>query len=1061
MHILSKKNKYIRTSLLGITLLSFFGCSSLSSKGNEETNNQYNNNLVLGQGSVAKFEKELNSISGLNGSFSFSLSFPDKNETSSSSIKLDNANLLFLNSSKGGISDFHLDGRMIYNDANLPFLIHQQEEDTYVSLMGARYRYSHYEFDNLFDELISIFGTDIVTVPDSFYQSLDKIFSSFNSSNDTSNSDFSGTFASENSLNNEYRFSLTLDSLGSKIYFLTDTSYNLKRAYAESLKIDKAIISFNFAVADTSNLRNKLSELKPTDTSSYTSIVNSLGLVRKFAELSANPKAGLTFSSSIKNKTGAFSKKEEGIEEDLAFNGSIDFDKNSSAFHGNLTLEGEGLKGEKGSKNIAFRGSQTTDSWKAYLNYNNIFKVSCDSLTFDNTLALFEEEAGVNGVLSSFTSFLSSNPLMKDVKEGRYDKIISTIGKINTSDNEIVLSLNLAFAGFGDNSNAEITISANNKNLIDAAFFNCEIGSLTVYTFSLKLRDYIAPLNDLNESEYAKMDGLPSIASQMKNLFQNKRAAFSIAGSAVDSNGVGYPSINGNFAFDLGAGKGALDIHLVNKNKKGTSKDNHVVLEVTGKEDTDLTRFHYTDGGDEEKKPTDNKGMRGEMSINDLNSLISLVTSLFNEEDSRFQKFFEPLKMALVSNAVGALLSNRFGPLISTNVLKQANLNANNWCFVIDSASFGLGGESFNVDVTFLGEGANKTISSLHIYNLKSGEKTIDITLNLLNYGEAVPESSFSLLSSFYDHKYFKFDGIDVLVKCLLNESKRETYNLVHGGDSFNIRLKMLSGIFDYEFKLKLDFKIYVKGEVVKVFGSVQGIDWVEVVGKYHKTFNYYSTGKKSITRGALIYYDNVDTSVLDKEVALRDQKGHLYIEGYNEYYTGSGSKKVFHHDLDCENSMEKNGFPKYSTDQLADTKIVLHMLLWDILGLNLESYIDDMVADKKNIMASESILTTYQYTNDSNPSWLLGIDLGALAGSSILKNIPITLNGTLDNYLSSLSIPKTKFIYKAALIEGEIGGTIINNPPTKNYWEGEANNNWNEFMKTHRGLSLSTYTPK
>lgn len=1058
MHILSKKNKYIRTSLLGITLLSFFGCSSLSSKENQETNNQYNNNLVLGQGSVAKFEKELNSISGLNGSFSSSLSFPDKNQTSSSSIKLDNANLLFLNSSKGGISDFHLDGRMIYNDANLPFLIHQQEEDTYVSLMGARYRYSHYEFDNLFDELISIFGTDIVTVPDSFYQSLDKIFSSFNSSNDTSNSDFNGTFASENSLNNEYRFSLTLDSLGGKIYFLTDTSYNLKRAYTESLKIDKAITSFNFVVTDTSNLTNKLSELKPTDTSSYTSIVNSLGLVRKFAELSANPKAGLTFSSSIKNKTGTFSKKEEGIEEDLAFNGSIDFDKNSSAFHGNLTLEGEGLKGEKGSKNIAFRGSETTGSWKAYLNYNNIFKVSCDSLTFDNTLALFEEEAGVNNVLSSFTSFLSSNPIMKDVKEGRYDKIISTIGEINTSDSEIALSLNLSFAGFGDNSNAEITISANNKNLIDATFFNCEIGSLTVYTFSLKLRDYIAPLNGLNESEYAKMDGLPSIASQMKNIFQTKRASFSIAGSAVDSNGVGYPSINGNFAFDLGAGKGALDIHLVNKNKKGTSKDNHVVLEVTGKEDTDVTRFHYTDGGDEEKKPTDNKGMRGEMSIKDLNSLISLVMSLFNEEDSRFQKFFEPLKMALASNAVGALLSNRFGPLISTNVLKQANLNANNWCFVIDSASFGLGGESFNVDVIFLGEGANKTISSLHIYNLKSGEKTIDITLNLLNSGEALPESSFSLLSSFYDHKYFKFDGIDVLVKCLLNEARRETYNLVHGGDSFNLKL---SGLLNIDYKLKFDFSIYVKGEVVKVIGSVKGIDWVSSFGKYGYSYHpALVSSKKDLTRGVNIYYDNIDTSILDKEVALPDQKGYLYIEGYNDYYTGSGSKKVFHHDLDCENNKEKNGFPKYSTDQLADTKIVLHMLFWDILGLDLEKYIGDMVGDKKNIISSEKLLTNYQFASGLNPSWTLGIDLSALAGSSILKSLSLTINGTSDNCISSLYIPQAE-ILNVLVLTAKVGGTIINNHPTKNYWKGEANNNWNEFMKTHRGLSLSTYTPK
>lgn len=1006
--------------------------SAMVMEKNENEPNEEKSISVLPQGedALCKFENRLSDNNGLEGKLTFEAKYPDKDKTTYSELSVSDAAFAIY---KKDDFLFHVDGSLSYNAVTLPLLIHLSSDDSYLSLLGARYAYRTSDFESLFDSIISIFGKDSIEIPSSFYSWMDKLIENGQKETDES---LDADFSSESIATDSYLFSWSFPSaMEGKIYFETDGRYGLRKIYGNELKIDEFVFSFSLLVSNDDVDYSTLSSLRPSDSSSYTQIVDSMGLVKKAVELTRSKKAGLSFQANLTNQTNFSKEKGKEIEEEFDLSGSFSFDLNEMKMNGDILASGYGINDEKGSKTLSFVSrKEAADGWKAFVKYNNVMDLAMDSATFENVLAIFEDDISSFGSADSILSFLTDSDAIKDIKNGRYDTAISAISSIATSEDKIVASLKLADFGFGDDSSLALTLDANDGGITKAVFENIVVRTANFSELVITLTDYTEKTCD--EASYFELDGLPTFASQMKNIFQKKRVNLSFSANVLDSQGLGYPEISGNVYFDLNEGmkKGSGDVTLKHKVEDGSTKNNHVLVDVTGLEDTDVTRFHYNDGD------SNDEGMRGQMSIKDLNSIIALAVGLYNDNDPRFAKFFDPIRMALMSNVVGALTANRYGPFIATNVMKSASISADKCVFTMDAASFGLEeGSTFDIVLNFVAS----ELVSLEIKGLKYEDNTINAVITLI--GTSFDDSKLSVVTDFTDSNHFKFDGVDKLLEAALNESKRETYRLY--SDSVKVSLN----IFSISMDLKLDFHIYVKGEVVKVYGVVSNIS-VYVVSRH------YNIGYLNNKRTSTLYYDNIDTDKTNEtgvETALADQKGYLYISSYNSYKYW-GKEKTATDDV-----------VKYSTDQLTGSKTIAHMVLYDILGLDLESYLDDLTNTKETSKAYENLLTQYEYVadNSNHPTWKVGINLGALANNSILKSLSIELNGgdyggASEGYLSSLTIPEQQILSTGSLIKftATAKGTINNSAPGSDYWSS-VSSSWNSFMSANRSKDCTSYS--
>lgn len=980
--------------------------------------------LPNGDTALNKFEVALGDMKGLDGNLSLSASWKDSGFDSFSEIDLPDARLSYYSDEYS--KAFHLDGEGDYNGEKLPFYLHYGNKEAYASFFGARYSYKASDFDSLFDSLLSIFGKGAFVIPDSFYKILDPIFSS-----DKEGSSFDGAFLSERISTSSMVFSWEFPFLmDGKIYFETDSLYAIKRIYGTDLTFGSTNLSFEYSVDDSSSLSDILS-LAPADNSSFSPVVDSMGLVRKIVDITNEKKAGITFEGTFHNKTNVFAQGKP-VEEDFDLRGNVYFDYPGKNFHGQAIVGGYDIDNTRGETSLDFlTKAPTLDSVEAFVCYNDLMKLSMDSSTFNELLGLFGDSSDAASVMEGALSFLSDSELMKEIRKGRYQDVVGMISKISTSSDRIEMNLDLSSLGLGEEASLSVALDANDGAVSKAVFRDCVLGNGLVNEMTITLVDFVDA--SFSEEGYFPLTELPKTGAQMLNLFQKKRANVSFNGSvlAKDGSGLGYPEISGNVFFDLNEGikKGSGDVTLKHKVEDGGTKNNHVRVDVTGTKDTDVTRFIYNDGD------SNNAGMRGQMSIRDINSVISMAVGLYNDEDPRFAKFFDPIRAALTSNAIGALTANRFGPFIASHVLTKAVLDSNRSVFTFDASAFGLSkGMTFDIALNFV----SGEITSFEIIDMVIGEDVLNMKVELK--GTAFDDSNLNIINDFTEGSYFQFDGVDKLLECALNESKRETFRLY--SDSVKLQFNVAGALSMVTINLNLDFYIYVKGEVVKVYGVVSNVPNIIM----SKDYNLFHVNTK---RASYLYYDNIDTekSSDGEEVALADQKGFLYVDGFYEHKRGR---------VDYE--------AKYSTNQLSDSKTVLHMLFYDILHLDLESFLDKMIGGEQTTTAYENLLDKYSYSLQNNmPHWEVGINLGALAGTNVLKNLEFSLNGfdessSSKGYLSYLTIPTQKIMDKAGINIKVTESSINNAAPGPDYWQSGGASSWNSFVSSNRSKPCTSY---
>lgn len=962
-------------------------------------------------------------MKGLDGNLSLSVSWKDSGSPSSSEINLPSARFSFY--SDGDAMAFHLDGEGDYNGEKLPFYLHYGNREAYVSFFGARYSYKASDFDSLLDSLLSIFGKDIFVIPESFYKILDPIFSS-----EKKDSSFDGSFLSERVSTSSMLFSWAFPSLmNGKIYFETDPLYTIRRVYGTDVTFGSANLTFEYSVDASSSLAGILS-LAPTDGSSFSPVVDSMGLVHKIVDITNEKKAGITFEGTFHNKTNVFAQGKP-IEEDFDLQGTVYFDYPGKNFHGRAVVGGYDIDNERGETSLDFfTKALNLNDLESFVCYNDLMKLSMDSNTFNELLGLFGDNSDAASVMEGALSFLSDSALMKEIKKGRYQEVLGMISNISASSDRIEMDLDLSPLGMGEGSSLNVVLDANDGAVSKAVFRDCVLGDGMVNEMTITLVDFVDV--SFSEEGYFPLTELPKTGTQMLNLFQKKRANVSFNGSvlAKGGSGLGYPEISGNVFFDLSEGmkKGSGDVTLKNKVEDGGTKNNHVRVDVTGTKDTDVTRFIYNDGD------SNNTGMRGQMSIRDINSVISMAVGLYNDEDPRFAKFFDPIRAALTSNAIGALTANRYGPFIASHVLTKVVLDSSRSVFTFDASAFGLSkGTTFDIALNFV----SGEITSLEIIDMVIGDDVLNMEIELK--GTAFDDSNLNIINDFTEGSYFQLDGVDKLLECALNESKRETFRLY--SDSVKLQLNIAGSLSLTTIDLKLDFYIYVKGEVVKVFGTVSNIPTITFFSRDYLGF--------SQSRSSTIVYDNVDVdaSSSGEEQALPDQKGHLYVNGIRKSSTS-----------------QKNYEAKYSTDQLKDSKTVLHMFFYDILQLDLESFLDKMIGGEQTTTAYENLLTKYSYSLQSNaPHWEVGMNLGALAGTSVLKNLEFSLTGFDESspsrgYLSYLTIPTQKIMDIVGINIKVTESSINNAAPGPDYWQSGGASSWNSFVSSNRSKPCTAY---
>lgn len=1003
---------------LSLAPLSFF-----ASPQNGPKKDPGENTLPDGDTPEAKFLNRLESLEGVDGSLDLSLSYPDRDKKSRSALSLEGASFAFV--SKGETKAIHLDGSLSYNESTLPFLLHYADSEAYVSLLGARYRYATSEFDSLFDSLTSIFGTDFVNVPTSFYDPLKGILGAFGGANGEAPS-----LKLKEQNDQGFTFEMSVASLSSTpLTFRADASYNLLSFDAKDIAFQDCTLSVSFkeAAGDLSPLAS-IRAKTPKDPASYTPIIDSMGLVKRFADLAKEKQGTLTIKGDIDNQTSFPGK--ETLEESFDLSGTIAFDVAANLFHGDLVIGGTDFDESHGSTSLSFFNKVEKDkSWTSYLTYNNLLKVSMDSKTFNAMMALFEDELGENGALDRLTNVVREASAVKEMKNGRYGKLLNAILSLESGPDSLRASLSLKDFGMGENSTLDLTLLGEKKGLSTAIFKNIEMGKATVKTLSLSLGAYVEESFDTND--YYSLDGLPTLSSQMKSLFQEARAHLGFSMSVLDEKGLGYPSIAGETYFDLKKKAGSGDVTLYNKISDTIHKNNHVLFDVSGGEDTDEVRFHYFDGD------SNNEGLRGKMAIKDINDIIDLAKGLYDDEDPRFAKFFDPIRLSMASSAVGALTSGRYGPFLASKLLLKASLEPDLSTFVFDGKGFGFKeGTSFTVILHY----TDDRLVSLELHGIETAGKKIDGTITLI-------ETSFGdeklTPLDFTNKNYFQFDGINELASSALNESKRESFHLYSTPLTFNLSV---IGINAITFNLQIHFYVYVKGEVVKVYGSVTNNDYTGAAlnvsgfrrfkGGLGGTFD--SKGKVT----SYIFYDNIDVEASQKagkDVALPDQKGHLYVKtDWSYYYWGTkrGTAEA-----------------KYDTDQLKESKTVVNLVFWDILALDMRSYYNDMTNKDPVATAYENALTSYSYdTSSGTPKWGMGMNLGVLANTDLLSKLSLTVNGSGDHYLSSLLIPTQSFLsIGGGAVKGDLGGTLYNEAPGKDYWNGDPSGQWSLFLTPER----------
>jgi len=972
--------------------------------------------LPEGKTKEEKFRDSLKKTTGVEGQLNLSLKIRDRGASDSYSfVETKNASLRLSRPDQNTFG-FDLNADISYNDVSKGVHINYADEVAYMNLAGLTYKYSDTTYKGFIGKIISIFGVDIIKVPDSVYDFMDILFKK--DSNETEIA-----FEEEKS-SSPYAYRIDLGNRNF-IHLEEDSNYNLSKIYANELTFGESILSFCFDTTRNDDELTVIKSLKPSNEASYKEVYDSLDLVRKIHDLVKSPKFDVSLKGTLHHEVEE-NNHHTASEEDISLNSNLSFDIPSKIYAGEITAFPDGLK--ETPNRISFLTRQEEEQ-KIYLNYNDVMKIGLSDSMLNDFLGRVKADFGTGfDLLDKVLSLLDEN-FLSSFRKGRYESFLGMINSLTNEDNMLKVSLHLGGFGLGDDSRLDLEINANG-NLATISMDNVGLQGFTFEDTTITITDYHAP--SFNTEGYYFVDKIPDIYSQLYNIYSAPKFHLALEGSYTDSNGVGLSEIKGEanllghsskdalYTFD----GGYLDLKLSQQiginnsdgsfSKFGDKKNHHISLDL---EKLETAYFHYYD---EDLLAGKNKevGTYGKMSIGPFEDIVDIVKSIYKSNDPRFSKWFQVIAGAASSNVIDALKTGRYSPLLGTNLVVSSSFATDSSKIVLSGKAFGFNDEKNNNDFSISLQYENNKVKTLSLENLVIGEKTLNLSITLSEYDPSK--------TSIVDRASVKMDftGLAPLISDLYNTANLKTYHLT--AQDIGLNIKVLSFI---KVKLDLDFHIFVDGNIVKVYGKIN----TPISFLYTEDFEaFYSY------RNCIFYFDDIDPNT---GKAYENNSGYAYLS-----YGLAKNKTTFSEET-------KGGHYRYHSSYFQDTESVLHFLFRDIIDIKTSYYKKIVNAINKEDTTGkainyEKLISSFSY-DESNREWNVGIAIEVLLNNDTLKDMKVKIASAYSNanncyILSQFDISLTL----ASIID--MSGTVKNiDLDKKDNWS-EVNDLYASYIQAH-----------
>jgi hypothetical protein len=199
----------------------------------------------------------------------------------------------------------------------------------------------------------------------------------------------------------------------------------------------------------------------------------------------------------------------------------------------------------------------------------------------------------------------------------------------------------------------------------------------------------------------------------------------------------------------------------------------------------------------------------------------------------------------------------------------------------------------------------------------------------------------------------------------------RDLYNAANMNTFHLTGSQVGTKILFFKIYLDMDFRIYMDGAKVKVYGIIN-VPCIVGVNGGNLLRTYYRT--------VVFYFDDIDPETGE---AYEDNHGYVYLT-YNKSTTKG----------QISGGTEEGAYKYHSDYFKADTNNLLHFIFKDVMGFSDTIYNQIVSGDSSDTAGKavdyENVLDEFSYS-ENDKKWVIGLDLEALTNNSMLK----TFTGT------------------------------------------------------------------
>ncbi len=953
-----------------------------------------------------RFMAKLTGMTGMKGVINtLSVSFPDNdgNDATKNVVSLSSGSkLLFAMPDTKNIG-FHLDTVASLSttnsdiaDVSKPMLINYDNNDLYVSVLGAKYKYLSTDYEQILDDVISVLGKDSVTIGSSFYAWVETLIAGM-TGNAGSMPEMSVSFTETSSTESSHSYTCTItsDGVDYPIDMTSDADFNLT-SVKTSLSFGDIDVDVDISTDMNGSSIKAISSLAPEDKDSYVSVVNMNGVFKKIAGLVKSKSFDIALEGSFSYKYG---KEGEKKDDSILLSGFANVDLGKEDYRAGIEVKDPNSSDYSQKVNLAYLPSDDASEKEAYLDYNGVFKASMDQITMDAMMGRISDVADSSdssfdkSKLEKLFSFVLESDVMNDLSEGHYQSAIEAIDDLKTENDKIIASVNLKGLGFGENAKIVATIDGNGQEgSNDIKLLKIEIKNIalkeTNFNAVITLDEYGAVSFD--KTGYNRLDKLPDVYDQMSSLANDKKAALDIDASikAGETN-IG---VSGLAQFDAEKKLGTAKISIDEPSKK------HLL--TTDFNETNV-HMQYQDA-----EKTDEKGTLAKISISSVKELIDYVSSLMNNE--RFEKrFLSPISSSIgevaLSSTLQSIIDGKYSVIASTKILESYTFTDERSIFTINPKALGLDKSvSFAINyastpsVDKEGELTYK-VDSLELLETEINGVKAALKISLGEYDNA-NESALT----YSEGEYNDFSSVASLAKAAINTATDfDTYHVKAEAD---VTLWTANIIH-----LDIDFVANYTESGWEYYAKLSNIPLIPAVNSQYSIFVGYTRSVELVYKNGTFYLVGNNPFGLHGYETDEDRESGTKID-WNE--TNSGT---------------------YGKEYLSNEENLLKFVLGDVL--NVQPYYLNMISssDGESVaslplgsdmkLAYENVLEDVSYDADTN-DYSMDLNIGAMLDADYVIKASLGAKVNDSGYLTKLGL--SAFVFAGVRVDFSLNAELV-----------------------------------